>query len=71
MKTLTYTGMHFTIAFGVAWVLTGDLLVGGLVATVEPIINSIGYIIHEKLWRRHDQQKTRPLAVKPANCATC
>lgn len=71
MKTMTYIGMRFTIAFRVAWLLTGDVLVGGLVATVEPAINSVGDVIHEKLWRRHDQQrKTHVLAVEP-QCVTC
>lgn len=49
-KTMTFTVMHFTIAFGVAWALTGDVMIGGLVAMVEPAINSVGYIFHEKAW---------------------
>lgn len=52
MKLVTYTSMHFTVAFTVAWVLTGDILVGGLVALVEPAINSVAYVLHEKLWAR-------------------
>lgn len=42
-KTCSYTAMHFTIAFGVAWMLTGDFVVGGLVAIVEPAVNSVAY----------------------------
>lgn len=52
LKTLSFTTMHFSIAFTVAYLLTGDLLVGGLVAMVEPAANTVGYIIHEKIWQR-------------------
>ncbi len=36
IKSLTFTLMHFTIAFTVAYLLTGDWAVGGLIALVEP-----------------------------------
>lgn len=71
MKTITYTTMHFTIAFSVAWLLTGDILVGGLVATVEPAVNSVAYVVHEKLWRRHDAKKGQVAAAGPRQCLTC
>ncbi len=35
LKTLTFTVMHFIIAFSVAYALTGSIAVGGLVAAVE------------------------------------
>lgn len=57
IKTMTYATMHFTIAFSVAWLLTGDILVGGLVALVEPAINSVAYFFHERIWARHLQRK--------------
>lgn len=50
IKTLSFASLHFSIAFIVTWVLTGDLLVGGLVALVEPAINSVAYFFHEKAW---------------------
>ncbi len=64
LKTLSFTTMHFSIAFTVAYLLTGDLLVGGLVAMVEPAVNTVGYIIHEKIWQRlqHRQQAGQLLA---------
>ncbi len=52
LKTTTFAIMHFSIAFLVAWLLTGDVLVGGLVATVEPAVNTVGYFFHEKIWQR-------------------
>lgn len=52
IKTMSFATMHFTIAFAVAWILTGDVLVGGLVALVEPAVNSVAYFFHEKVWAR-------------------
>jgi uncharacterized membrane protein len=40
LKTMTFALLHFTVAFSVTYLLTGDLLVGGLVATIEPAINN-------------------------------
>lgn len=57
IKTMTYTVMHFTIAFLVAWLITGDVLVGGLVAMVEPAVNSVAYFFHEKVWAAHLRRK--------------
>ncbi|WP_462160022.1 DUF2061 domain-containing protein [Pseudoalteromonas sp. GB56] len=58
-KTLTFATMHFTIAFSVTYLLTGSYLVGGLVAAVEPAVNTVAFYFHEKLWRvierRNDQ----------------
>lgn len=49
-KTLTFGIMHMSVAFGVVYLMTGDALTGGLVALVEPCINTVGYHIHEKIW---------------------
>lgn len=57
LKTLTFTVMHFCIAFGVAYVLTGSIAVSGLVAAVEPLCNSVGFYFHEKLWERLEAKK--------------
>ena len=50
MKTLTFAITHFSVAFSVAWWLTGSPVIGGLIALVEPAINTVAYVIHEKLW---------------------
>ncbi len=43
LKTVTFTLMHFCIAFSVTYALTGSIAIGGLVATVEPLCNSVGF----------------------------
>lgn len=53
VKTITFAMTHFTVAFTVAYVLTGDLMVGGLIALIEPAINTVAYFFHERIWARH------------------
>lgn len=57
LKTITFAITHFTVAFTVAYVLTGDILIGSLIAMVEPSINTVAYFFHEKIWARY-QAKT-------------
>ena len=52
LKTTTFAITHFTVAFTVAWILTGNILIGGLIAMVEPAINTVAYVIHEKIWEK-------------------
>ena len=52
IKTISFAVMHFSVAFGVAYALTGDLAVGGAVALVEPAVNTVAYYFHEKIWGR-------------------
>ncbi|MFZ6049182.1 DUF2061 domain-containing protein [Pseudomonas sp. CR3202] len=63
LKTVTFTLMHFCIAFSVAYVLTGSLAVGGLVAAVEPLCNSVGFYFHEKIWKRFEKDDKSKSAI--------
>ncbi|WMC09732.1 DUF2061 domain-containing protein [Oceanimonas pelagia] len=56
-KTLTFALVHFTVAFTVAWLLSGSLLVGGLIALVEPMVNTVAYFFHEQAWSRFGKAK--------------
>ena len=51
-KTLSFAAVHFTVAFTVAYLLTGSFIVGGLLALVEPMCNTVAYHLHEKAWAR-------------------
>ncbi|AJQ92628.1 DUF2061 domain-containing protein [Gynuella sunshinyii] len=57
MKTLTFAMTHFTVAFTVAYILSGSLLVGGIIALVEPAVNTVAYTIHERIWENLRQKK--------------
>lgn len=59
IKTATFAAVHFTVAFTVAWLLTGDVLIGGLVALIEPAVNTVAYFFHEKVWQRVEKNRIR------------
>lgn len=58
-KTITFAAVHFTVAFSVAYVISGDVLVGGAIALVEPAINTVAYFFHEQLWTRLGRRRRR------------
>ncbi|MEC7727584.1 Uncharacterized membrane protein [Marinobacter sp. DSM 26671] len=60
IKTVTFALTHFTVAFTVAYLLTGDLLIGSLIAMVEPAINTVAYFFHEKIWARRQRNARVP-----------
>ncbi|MCK0154871.1 DUF2061 domain-containing protein [Alcanivorax sp. S6407] len=51
-KTMSFAAVHFSVAFTVVWMMTGDWRIGGLTALVEPCVNTVAYHLHEKVWRR-------------------
>ena len=57
IKTATFTAMHISIAFTIVYAMTGEVLVGGAVALVEPLVNSVGYFFHERFWARRGRSE--------------
>ena len=45
------------MAFTVVYLLTGNVLAGGLVALVEPACNTLAYHLHEKVWAHWRRQR--------------
>lgn len=70
IKTTTFAVVHFSVAFTVAYVMTGSVLVGGAIAMVEPMINTVAYYIHEQVWsriqRRREQAEQQGAHYMPA-----
>lgn len=60
-KTLSFAAVHFSVAFSVGYLMTGSLAVGGAIALVEPVVNTLAYHVHEQVWsRRKGGQETLP-----------
>lgn len=57
VKTATFAVMHFSIAFGVVYAMTGSMLLGGAVALIEPAINTVAFYFHEKAWKRIENRR--------------
>lgn len=60
-KTLSFAAVHFTVAFGVGYALTGSVVVGGVMALVEPAVNTVAYYFHEKVWKRIEARRAARL----------
>lgn len=59
LKTSSFAATHFTVAFVVVWLISGDILVSSLVAMIEPAVNTVAYHFHEKIWDRIRAKKTQ------------
>ncbi|MDD3518758.1 MAG: DUF2061 domain-containing protein [Chromatiales bacterium] len=51
-KTASFAVVHFSVAFAVGYALTGSIVIGGAIALVEPMVNTVAYHFHEKVWER-------------------
>jgi uncharacterized membrane protein len=66
-KTLSFAVVHMSVAFGVGYAMTGSIAVGGALALVEPLVNTVAYHFHERAWAllgRPPQVTTRDQAAK-------
>lgn len=72
VKTLSFAVLHFSVGFGVTYLLTGSVAISTGVALIEPAVNTVVFFLHEKAWRRLDprlsrrEQPTASLARGPA-----
>lgn len=57
IKTLSFALVHVTVAFTVVYLMTGNMLAGGLVALVEPACNTLAYHFHERVWSAIRQRR--------------
>lgn len=61
-KTCTFAVLHFGVAFAVAYLLTGSLVIGGAIALIEPTVNTAAYYFHERVWNRVENRRKAALA---------
>jgi uncharacterized membrane protein len=52
LKVATYGAMHFCVAIAVAFALTGDIRLALAVGIVEPIVQTVAFAVHERIWAR-------------------
>lgn len=50
LKTASYYCVHITVAIGVAYAVTGDILVAMTLSLLEPTVQMLFFFVHEKLW---------------------
>jgi uncharacterized membrane protein len=50
-KTLSFAVVHFGVAFGVGYLLTGSVAIASALALVEPMANTVAFYFHERAWQ--------------------
>ncbi len=68
-KTFSFACIHFTVAFLVGYLMTGSIAVGGALALVEPLCNTVAYHLHERAWAAYGRRKAGAEQSDPG--ATC
>lgn len=52
MKTLTYGIMHIVVATGLAYVITGSWAIAISIGLLEPVVQTVFFYMHERVWER-------------------
>jgi len=62
LKTVTYGVMHFTVAVLVAFALTRDWRIALAIGTVEPLVQTVFFTLHDRIWTRIEVRKAQRAA---------
>jgi uncharacterized membrane protein len=65
-KTVTFAMVHFTVAFSIAYLLTGSIGIASALALVEPVANTVAFYFHERVWERIRGRGAGQLAAQQA-----
>ena len=61
-KTVTYGVMHFTVAVAVAFALTRNWQLALAIGTIEPLVQTLFFTVHDRVWTRIEARKARRAA---------
>lgn len=53
-KTASFAIVHFSVAFSLTYIMTGDIVIGGTIALLEPALNTVAFYFHERMWTKTD-----------------
>ena len=57
VKTVTYGLMHFVVAVAVAFALTRDWKVALAIGIIEPLVQTVFFTLHDRVWTRIEARK--------------
>lgn len=57
LKTVTYGLMHFTVAVLVAFALTRDIRIALAIGIIEPLVQTVFFTLHDRIWTRVEAKK--------------
>lgn len=70
LKTLSYSATHLVVAMAVAYALTRDWRVALGIGLIEPMVQTIAYAVHERVWERLGLRGAARAACQPPLCDT-
>ena len=70
LKTVTYGLMHFTVAVLVAYALTRDIRIALAIGTIEPLVQTVFFTLHDRIWTRVEARKAALRAAAEAESAS-
>ena len=59
LKSTTYCLMHLTVAMTVAYALTRDWRAALAIGILEPLVQTVFFTVHDRLWARSDAGRIR------------
>ncbi|AYG95582.1 DUF2061 domain-containing protein [Brevundimonas naejangsanensis] len=63
LKTMSYGVMHFTVAVLVAFALTRDIRLALTIGTIEPLVQTAFFTLHDRIWTRIEARKAARRAI--------
>ena len=57
VKTVTYGVMHFAVAVAVAYALTQDIRTALAIGTIEPLVQTVFFTVHDRIGSRIEQRR--------------
>jgi uncharacterized membrane protein len=69
LKIASYGLMHLIVAILVAYALTRDWRIALAIGTVEPLVQTVFFTLHDRLWSRLEARRIRRSKVSPTGAA--
>lgn len=66
LKTVTYAVMHFVVAVTVAFALTGNWRIALAIGVIEPLVQTVFFAFHDRIWTRIEARKSVRQTPAPA-----
>jgi uncharacterized membrane protein len=60
LKTGSYSLMHLAVAITVTLAITGDWRAALAVGLIEPAVQTVAFLLHDRAWARLDARKRAP-----------
>ncbi|WP_339928288.1 DUF2061 domain-containing protein [uncultured Brevundimonas sp.] len=67
VKSVTYGLMHFVVAVSVAFALTRDWRIALAIGTIEPLVQTVFFTAHDRIWSRIEARKAWQGDTTPAS----